>query len=113
MAVNDFKWVEETYQFDEDAIKKAIMKIVIKGYYLEVDIQYLNELYISIYKKWLKTMCRYSVKPRGQTFIIGYGFLPLAKKNGQKNIGKNSSKNLTLNIAKNFFIILNNLLQMH
>ena len=58
-------------------------------------------------------MCRYSVKPRGQTFIIGYGFLPFAKKNGQKNIGKNSSKNLTLNIAKNFFIILNNLLQMH
>ena len=35
-------------------------------------------------------MTRYSVQPRGQIFVKGYGFLSFAK-----NIDKNISKNLS------------------
>ena len=49
-------------------------------------------------------MTCYSVQPRDQIFIKGYGFLLLAGNIG-KNIGKYESK------VK--LIILNNLLQMH
>ena len=38
-------------------------------------------------------MMRYSVQPRDQIFVKGYGFLSFAKNMG-KNIGKNLSKNL-------------------
>ena len=38
-------------------------------------------------------MMRYSLQPRDQIFVKGYGFLSFAKKVG-KNIGKNISKNL-------------------
>ena len=38
-------------------------------------------------------MC-YSVQPRDQIFVKGYGYLSLAKNMG-KNIGKNISKNLS------------------
>ena len=37
---------------------------------------------------------RYSVQPRDQIFVKGYGFLSFAKNMG-KNIGKNISKNLS------------------
>ena len=37
---------------------------------------------------------RYSVQPRDQIFVKGYGFLSFAKNVG-KNIGKNISKNLS------------------
>ena len=39
-------------------------------------------------------MTRYSVKPRDQIFVKGYGFLTFAKNMG-KNISKNISKNLS------------------
>ena len=39
-------------------------------------------------------MMRYSVQPRDQIFVKGYGFLSFAKNMG-KNIGKNLSKNLS------------------
>ena len=39
-------------------------------------------------------MIRYSVHPRDQIFVKGYGFLSFAK-NMDKNIGKNISKNLS------------------
>ena len=39
-------------------------------------------------------MRRYSVQPRNQIFVKGYGFLSLAKNMG-KNIGKNTSKSLS------------------
>ena len=38
-------------------------------------------------------MMRYSLQPRDQIFVKGYGFLSFAKNMG-KNIGKNISKNL-------------------
>ena len=38
-------------------------------------------------------MIRYSVQPRDQIFVKGYGFLSFTKNMG-KNIGKNISKNL-------------------
>ena len=38
-------------------------------------------------------MC-YSVQPRDQVFVKGYGFLSFAKNMG-KNIGKNLSRNLS------------------
>ena len=38
-------------------------------------------------------MC-YSVQPRDQIFVKGYGFLSFAK-NMSQNIGKNISKNLS------------------
>ena len=37
-------------------------------------------------------MMRYSVQPRDQIFVKGYGFLSFAKSMG-KNMGKNISKN--------------------
>ena len=39
-------------------------------------------------------MTRYSVQPRDQIFVKGYGFLSFTKNLG-KNIGKNISKNLS------------------
>ena len=39
-------------------------------------------------------MTKYSVQPRDQIFVKGYGFLSSAKNMG-KNIGKNISKNLS------------------
>ena len=38
-------------------------------------------------------MRRYSIEPRDRIFVIGYGFLSLAK-NMSKKIGKNIVKNL-------------------
>ena len=53
-------------------------------------------------------MICYSVQPRDQIFVKGYGFLSFAR-NMSRNIGNNISKNL----SSNFLIMLNNLLQMH
>ena len=39
-------------------------------------------------------MMGYSVQPRDQIFVKGYGFLSFAKNMG-KNIGKNINKNLS------------------
>ena len=51
-------------------------------------------------------MC-YSVQPRDQIFVIGYGFLSCAKNIGN-NIGKNITKNWVVNAAKKFLVIWNN-----
>ena len=42
---------------------------------------------------------RYSIQPRNQIFVKGYGFLSFAK-NMAKNIGKNISKNLSGKYSK-------------
>ena len=52
-------------------------------------------------------MMRYSIEQRVQIFIKDYGFLSFAK-NVRKNIDKKPA-----NTVKSFWIILNNLLQMH
>ena len=57
-------------------------------------------------------MTRYSVQPRDQIFVKGYGFLSFAKNMG-KNIGKNISKNLSGKYSQNFLTMLNDLPQMH
>ena len=62
---------------------------------------------------------RYSVQPRKQIFVKGYGFLSFAR-NMSKNIGKNISKNLSgiygsgmLNMRQNIFDHAKNLQQIH
>ena len=42
--VNNFEWVKETSQFNEDFIKNYNEKSD-EGYFLEVDVQYLKVLY--------------------------------------------------------------------
>ena len=51
---------------------------------------------------------RSTVQPRDQIFVKGYGFLSFAK-----YIVKKLVKISAANIARNFLIMLNNLLQMH
>ena len=46
-------------------------------------------------------MRRYSVQPREQIFVKGYGFLSFAK-NMVKSIGKNESKNLSGKYSQKF-----------
>ena len=41
LPVNDFKWVEETCQFNKDFIKNYSSE----GYFCEVDVQYLENLH--------------------------------------------------------------------
>ena len=57
-------------------------------------------------------MNRYSIELRNWIFVKGYGLLPSAK-NMSRKIGKNLSKNLSDKTARNFLIILRNLLKMH
>ena len=47
-------------------------------------------------------MIRYSVQPKDQIFVKGYGFLSYAKNMG-KNIGKNISKNLSAKYSQKLF----------
>ena len=42
--VNSFEWIEDTSQFNEDYIKKYNEEID-KGYFLQVDVQYLEKLH--------------------------------------------------------------------
>ena len=56
-------------------------------------------------------MC-YSVQPRDQILVKGYGFLSSAKNMGE-NTGKNISKNLSGTYSQNLSIMLKNLQQMH
>ena len=44
LPVNNFKWIKDTYQFNEDFIKNYNEEIN-KGYFLEVDVQYLEKLH--------------------------------------------------------------------
>ena len=46
LPVNKFEWIEDTSQFNEDFIKKKrITDKSNKGYFLEVDVQYLEKLH--------------------------------------------------------------------
>ena len=42
--VNDFEWIKDTFQFDEDFIKTYNEERG-EGYFLKVDVQYLEKLY--------------------------------------------------------------------
>ena len=44
LPVNKFKWIEETYQFNEDFIKNHNEESD-EGYFLEVDVQYVERLH--------------------------------------------------------------------
>ena len=44
LPVNNFEWVEETSQFNEDFIKTEINESD-EGYFLEVDVQYPQKLH--------------------------------------------------------------------
>ena len=46
---NNFEWIEETFQFRDDFIKKYNEESV-EGYFLEVDVQYPEKLY-ELYKE--------------------------------------------------------------
>ena len=44
LLVNNFEWIEETCQFNDDLIKNY-NKESFKKYFLEVDVQYLEKIY--------------------------------------------------------------------
>ena len=44
LPVNNFKWTENTFQFNEDFIK-SYNEESDKGYFLEVDVQYREKLH--------------------------------------------------------------------
>ena len=44
LPVNNFEWIKDTSQFTEDSIKNY-NKESDKGYFLEVDVQYLGKLH--------------------------------------------------------------------
>ena len=44
LPVNNFEWIKDTSQFTEDSIKNY-NKESDKGYFLEVDVQYLEKLH--------------------------------------------------------------------
>ena len=44
LPVNNFEWIKDTCQFNEDFIK-TIMKKVVKDIFFEVDVQYLQKLH--------------------------------------------------------------------
>ena len=44
LSVNNFEWIEDTFQFNEDFIKNYKEKSD-KGYFLEVDVRYLERLH--------------------------------------------------------------------
>ena len=45
LPVNNFEWIKDTAQFNEGFIKKNYNKECNEGYFLEVDVQYLEQLY--------------------------------------------------------------------
>ena len=44
LAVNSFEWIKNTFQFNEDFIKNYNEESD-EGYFLEVDVQYLEKLH--------------------------------------------------------------------
>ena len=44
LSVNNFEWIKDTSQFSEDLIKNYNKKSD-EGYFLEIDVQYLEKLY--------------------------------------------------------------------
>ena len=56
LPVKNFEWIKDTSQFNEDFIK-SYKNESDEGYFLEVDIQYLeklHELFIMIYNFYLR-----------------------------------------------------------
>ena len=45
LPVNNFDWIKDTSQFNEDYIKKNYDEGSDEGYFLEVDVQYLENLH--------------------------------------------------------------------
>ena len=48
LPVNDFEWIKDTPQFNEDFINNYNEEND-EGYFLEVDVQYLEKLHIFMY----------------------------------------------------------------
>ena len=44
-ASSNFEWTEDTSQFNDDFIKKNYNEESNEGYFLKVDVQYLEKLY--------------------------------------------------------------------
>ena len=44
LPINNFEWIEDTSQFDEDFIK-IYNEEIDEGYFLEVNVQYLEKLH--------------------------------------------------------------------
>ena len=44
LQVNNFEWIKDTSQFNEDFIKSSNEESD-EGYFLEIDVQYLGELH--------------------------------------------------------------------
>ena len=44
LLVNNFEWIKDTSQFNEDSMKNYNEEID-EGYFLEVDVQYLEKLH--------------------------------------------------------------------
>ena len=44
LPVDDFEWIEDNFQFNEDSIKNHNEESD-KGYFLEADVQYLEKLH--------------------------------------------------------------------
>ena len=44
-ACSNFEWTEDTSQFNDDFIKKNYNEESNEGYFLKVDVQYLEKLY--------------------------------------------------------------------
>ena len=55
LPVNNFEWIKDTYQLNEDFIKNC-NEDSDEGYFLEVDVQYLENYinFIMIYHFYLK-----------------------------------------------------------
>ena len=45
LPVNNFEWIKDTSQFTEVFIKKNYNEETDKGYFLEVDVHYMETLY--------------------------------------------------------------------
>ena len=45
LPVNNLEWIKDTSQFNEDFIKKKCNEEIDEGFFLEVDVQYLEKLH--------------------------------------------------------------------
>ena len=54
LPINNFEWIEETYQFNEDF--KNCNEESDEGYFLEVDVQHPQKNFIMIYHFYIKEL---------------------------------------------------------
>ena len=45
LSVNNCEWIKDTFQFNEDFIKKNYIEESYEGYFLEVDVHYFEKLH--------------------------------------------------------------------